>query len=205
MIETLDGATADPDTARFRWHISMTAKPPLLMGLTISGAHTVFQAIIHVVSELRNPTFDAPNRFRAIKALQFSRMLKEQDQAKSWQAVKSMIDRFLGKEANSLSSASDHSPVPGPTPQEPPTSMPPNLPTFPQPGPSYTRMESLQTPMLHALEPPPQAFPQFQTMQQPNFNWSGIGFDNMVGDIQTDTQLPEFDFVSRHDMMQRPV
>ena len=159
---------------------------------------------MHVISELRNTLFDAPNRLRAIQALRFSRMLKEQDKTKPWQAVKSMIDRLLGDEPRSRASPSAASPATIPTPPELANPMPLNLSAFPQSVPSYAQLASSQSPMAHTLGTQPQVFPQLQTTQQPNFFWSDIDFDNMAGDMQTNTQLPQFDFVrnrrSRYDL-----
>jgi hypothetical protein len=52
---------------------------------------------MHILSELRNPLFDAPNRQRALRALQMSRILKENNSAKAWQAVKNMIDKAVSE------------------------------------------------------------------------------------------------------------
>ncbi|KAL5119074.1 hypothetical protein ACEQ8H_002998 [Pleosporales sp. CAS-2024a] len=79
-IETINGAAADVHAARFRWHI---------------GGIASFQAIMHVLSELRNPLFDTPDRQRALRALQMSRLLKENNSAKAWQAVRNMIDSVI--------------------------------------------------------------------------------------------------------------
>ncbi|OCL03759.1 hypothetical protein AOQ84DRAFT_381310 [Glonium stellatum] len=80
LIETINGATADADAERFRWHI---------------GGHAAFQAIMHVLSELRNPDFETPDRLRALRALQISRRLKENVSSKAWLVVKSMIDKVI--------------------------------------------------------------------------------------------------------------
>lgn len=50
---------------------------------------------MHVLSELRNPLFDTPDRQRALRALQMSRLLRENNGAKAWQAVRNMIDRAI--------------------------------------------------------------------------------------------------------------
>ncbi|KAF2181621.1 hypothetical protein K469DRAFT_588693 [Zopfia rhizophila CBS 207.26] len=82
LIETLNGASVDVDAARFQWHI---------------GGHASFQAIMHILSELRSPMFDAPDRQRALDALQMSRILKENNTTKAWSVVKGMIDKVIGK------------------------------------------------------------------------------------------------------------
>lgn len=80
LIETINGANADVDAERFRWHI---------------GGHAAFQAIMHVLSELRNPEFQTLDRLRALRALQISRTLKENVTSKAWLVVKGMIDKTI--------------------------------------------------------------------------------------------------------------
>jgi len=80
LVETINNATADAEAERFRWHI---------------GSHAAFQAIMHVLSELRNPDFETPDRLRALRALQISRRLKENVSSKAWLVVKSMIDKVI--------------------------------------------------------------------------------------------------------------
>lgn len=65
------------------------------MELTRTGGAASFQAIMHVLSELRNPMFDSPDRQRALRALQMSRILRESNSAKAWLAVKAMIDKVI--------------------------------------------------------------------------------------------------------------
>jgi hypothetical protein len=65
------------------------------MILIFAGGIASFQAIMHVLSELRNPLFDTPDRQRALRALQMSRLLRENNGAKAWQAVRNMIDRAI--------------------------------------------------------------------------------------------------------------
>jgi len=50
---------------------------------------------MHVLSELRTPLFDAPDRQRAMRALQMARLLRENNGAKAWQAIRNMIDRAV--------------------------------------------------------------------------------------------------------------
>lgn len=52
---------------------------------------------MHILSELRNPLFDAPDRQRALRALQMSRILRANNNAKAWQAVKNMIDKAVAE------------------------------------------------------------------------------------------------------------
>lgn len=181
MIETLNGATADVDAARFQWHI---------------GGHAAFQAIMHVLSELRNPLFDAPDRHRAIRALQLSRLLKEQNQTRPWQAVKSMIDRLISEEGSSRPRGSDSSSLIFSNAAQSASTLPVNgVPSYPQPITNFPKVESPQPMLAPVLEPQqPQVCPQFQTTEQPNFHWNDINFDNIIGDTQASSELPEFDF-----------
>lgn len=57
---------------------------------------------MHILSELRNPIFDTPDRQRALRALELVRLLKENNEEKSWQAIKSMIDKLLAEESSIL-------------------------------------------------------------------------------------------------------
>jgi hypothetical protein len=50
---------------------------------------------MHVLSELRNPDFETPDRLRALRALQISRRLKENVSSKAWLVVKGMIDKVI--------------------------------------------------------------------------------------------------------------
>jgi hypothetical protein len=96
-VETLNGAAADVDVARFHWHIGSSLYRLKFLLLIFLGGIASFQAIMHILSELRNPLFDAPNRQRALRALQMSRILKENNSAKAWQAVKNMIDKAVSE------------------------------------------------------------------------------------------------------------
>jgi len=50
---------------------------------------------MHVLSELRNPDFETPDRLRALRALQISKRLKENVSSKAWLVVKSLIDKVI--------------------------------------------------------------------------------------------------------------
>jgi len=63
----------------------------------ISGYIASFQAIMHVLSELRTPLIDGPDRQRALSALQICRNLRENNTAKTWQVVKNMIDKAVAE------------------------------------------------------------------------------------------------------------
>ncbi|KAF2854182.1 hypothetical protein T440DRAFT_270244 [Plenodomus tracheiphilus IPT5] len=200
-IETLNGAAADVDAARFQWHI---------------GGIASFQAIMHVLSELRNPLFDAPDRQRALRALQMSRTLRENNSAKAWQAVKNMIDKAVAEHNSSpraqqsQSSSTYASPPPPVTStlqpddlsngdmriyppleaipsyayqQQPPRQFnPPNVPLQAQPLQSVS-MDPVQ--VLHD-----QTAPSWD-----DFSLSNIA--NIVGDVRpAPGGVPDFDFVS---------
>ena len=168
---------------------------------------------MHVLSELRNPLFDTPDRQRALRALQMSRLLRENNGAKAWQAVRNMIDRAIS-EHNSSAPDSYASP-----PLEDPSND--NVRVFPAMGaiPSYAIQVSSGTytpdPITtdpQQVQPDPDLLPpmqQHQSMQntepdpvqnlvQPNwddFNLNNI--INMAGDIEPAPGiLPDFDFVS---------
>lgn len=153
---------------------------------------------MHVLSELRNPLFDAPDRHRAIRALQLSRLLKEQNQTRPWQAVKSMIDRLISEEGSSRPRGSDSSSLIFSNAAQSASTLPVNgVPSYPQPITNFPKVESPQPMLAPVLEPQqPQVCPQFQTTEQPNFHWNDINFDNIIGDTQASSELPEFDFVS---------
>ncbi|KAF2637828.1 hypothetical protein P280DRAFT_471994 [Massarina eburnea CBS 473.64] len=197
-IETINGATVDVDAARFQWHI---------------GSHSAFQAIMHILSELRNPLFDAPDRERAIRALQLSRLLKEANHTKPWQAIKSMIDRVVGDNilsrtgtSNSESSSrftSPRQPLPTSVPTTVSTTVPKTVPTsfttvYPGqigspflgqealPGPGPTQMVGTTTP----------AQTQTVTADHTQFDWTDMNLNNIVGNTESGlgAEMPEFDF-----------
>lgn len=163
--------------------------------LTHSGGHAAFQAIMHVLSELRNPHFDAPDRPRAIRALRLSRRLKEQNNTKPWQAVKSMIDRLIGEEDSIKPETETAPPITYPIVPEATAPLPLDMQSYPQPMASYPQIDSSQMMLTPSLEPQQQLFPQLQNTEQPNFHWNDINFDNIIGDTQATGDLPQFDFV----------
>lgn len=166
------------------------------MELTHLGGHAAFQAIMHVLSELRNPHFDAPDRQRAIRALRLSRRLKEQNHTKPWQAVKSMIDRLIGEEETVKTGTENTASLTYPIVPEAPPAIPLDGLSYTQPMASYPQVDTSQMMMEPTLEPQPQLFPQLQNTEQPNFHWNDINFDNMIGDTQPTEDMPQFDFVS---------
>jgi hypothetical protein len=64
---------------------------------------------MHVLSELRNPLFDTPDRQQAVRALQTARLLRENSGSKAWQAIQNMIDRAVADYNSSPQSQSQSS------------------------------------------------------------------------------------------------
>lgn len=179
--------------------------------LTCKGGIASFQAIMHILSELRNPLFDVPERQRALRAIQMSRLLRENNTAKAWQAVKNMIDKAIAEHNLSPQSSSHTSAHLDPSTSksvfaelrtaasytyprsvasydEPPVSAPP------PPPPQLP----LQLPQ-HTMQPQPDPMQDLQSMQNQmpcwdDFNLSNI--NNIVGDVLPNADMvPDFDFV----------
>ncbi|RYN40806.1 hypothetical protein AA0112_g2745 [Alternaria arborescens] len=199
-VETLNGAAADVDAARFQWHI---------------GGIASFQAIMHILSELRNPLFDAPDRQRALRALQMSRILRENNSAKAWQAVKNMIDKAVSEHnlpPRSTSQPTSHYVNP---PMVPSISVPmnnassSNTSVYPamQAIPSYAFQNSSATfdrqpisgrSQPQAMTTEPDLLQSMQSIQDRAPCWDDINLsniNNIVGDVQANTDvIPDFDF-----------
>ncbi|KAF2012527.1 hypothetical protein BU24DRAFT_351626 [Aaosphaeria arxii CBS 175.79] len=178
-VETLNGASVDADAARFHWHI---------------GGHAAFQAIMHVLSELRNPMFDSPDRQRALQSLEMSRLLKENNTTKAWSVVKGMIDKVLGEQYNR-----PQQPIPPPMPyavnKTVEAQRPPLIDRIPPYAYSPTTKDVVDTDAQAMLQQ--QAAPPLQNdMLNPTFNWDDINIGNIVGDVQQDQAMPmpEFDW-----------
>jgi hypothetical protein len=175
---------------------------------------------MHVLSELRNPLFDTPDRQRALRALQMSRLLRENNGAKAWQAVRNMIDRAIEEHnASPRSESQGVSAFVSPrqtnaAPLEDPSND--NVRIYPAMGaiPSYAIQISSGTytpdPITtnpQQVQPNPDLLPPIQQQQdmqsslqnsaQPNwddFNLTNI--NNIVGDLgPTPGIVPDFDFV----------
>jgi len=180
------------------------------------GGIASFQAIMHVLSELRNPLFDAPDRQRALRALQTSSMLRENNTAKAWQAVRNMIDRVVAEhnassQSRSQTSSAYASPsVPLSTsiqvehPSNSNTQMYPTVEAMSS-YPFRTTAEPYNQQGLPAQSQPIHSQP---TLLQPMHSmqsqappcWDDINLNNInniVGDVQpVPGVLPDFDFVS---------
>jgi hypothetical protein len=144
---------------------------------------------MHVLSELRNPLFEPPDRQRALRALQLSRLLRENNLTKPWVAIKSMIDKVVGENIVSrddLPDSMSYSGLAGTA------SRPKVASRYPEQMPSYSTQQIGPQPL------PPQPMQPIDAMDQNNtpFNWDDLNFSNIVGDAQPTAELPEFDFVS---------
>jgi hypothetical protein len=152
---------------------------------------------MHVLSELRNPLFEAPDRPRALRALQLSRLLKENNHTKPWEAVKNMIDKIAGENVVSRDGVSGSTPLggtPGAAPRIGPSTSKVSIPVYSEPMSTYSPPQ----PMMPQSMPPQPMRQSMAPIQQdtPQFNWDDLNFSNIVGDTQPPAELPEFDFVS---------
>ncbi|PVI02705.1 hypothetical protein DM02DRAFT_559162 [Periconia macrospinosa] len=178
-IETLNNASVDVDAARFQWHI---------------GSHSTFQAIMHILSELRNPLFDAPDRQRALRALELSRLIKETNHTKPWQAIKSMIDKLLSNsQSDNSTSVADRVSMPAIAN----TSLEINPSLYaPSHESSYTAPDDVA--QLVTSQAQSQIQSPFQTSQpdQMQFNWDDLNLNDIVGMPENGSRndMPEFDF-----------
>ncbi|VTT66032.1 unnamed protein product [Fusarium fujikuroi] len=86
LIESLNTMPGDKDAQRFGWHI---------------GGHACFQPIMHIVSELDMPNFDAPNRHalrsRALDALKRTMLARGREATPMWNAMNRIISTCLAK------------------------------------------------------------------------------------------------------------
>lgn len=177
--------------------------------LTSTGGVASFQAIMHVLSELRNPMFDSPDRQRALRALQMSRILRENNGAKAWLAVKAMIDKAIqehsmsqrNKSQSSSAYASPSAPVPTAIQHDG------NVQVYPGQGqlPSYA-IQSSTTPYNQsaATSQPAQSYnqaiyvqPMTSMQEQAAPSWEDINLsniNNIVDSQPTPGIVPEFDF-----------
>ncbi|KAF2679018.1 hypothetical protein K458DRAFT_315506 [Lentithecium fluviatile CBS 122367] len=180
-IEALNSATVDVDAARFRWHI---------------GGHAAFQAIMHVLSELRNPLFEVPDRQRALRALQLSRLLKENNHTKPWEAIKNMIDKVAGETIVSRDNASSTPFGGAPESARMPTATPStvNLPAYPEQMQGYSPQPMMSQPLSMPSMQPMAPMQQQQQQGPAQFNWDELNFSNIFGEAQPTAELPEFDF-----------
>lgn len=209
-------AAADVHAARFQWHIGTLFLLSTRQMLTLKGSIASFQAIMHVLSELRNPLFDAPDRQRALSALQMARILRENNGAKAWQAVKNMIDKAVAEHnasprsqsQSSSTLASPTAPVSSSIRMDNPSNG--NIPVYPVLGtiPSYALSTSSGQYVPHNLpaqqqnmQPQAELLQPMQSMQDQGAPcWDDINLsniNNIVGDVEQNVGIiPDFDFVS---------
>jgi len=225
-VETLNGAAADVDAARFQWHIGPSPRqclPSETQELTFKGGIASFQAIMHILSELRNPLFNAPDRQRALRALQMSRILRENNSAKAWQAVKNMIDKAVSEHNLSPRGPPQPSTTYVSQPIVPSIPMPLNnnapnsntgvypamqgIPSYAYQNPSaaYNQQNMPGPSQPEPMQTQPDLLQSMQSMQDNAPCWDDINLNNInniVGDVQASTDvIPDFDFVSNHDMI----
>lgn len=191
-VETLNGAQVDIETARFHWHI---------------GGHAAFQAMMQIVSELRNPLFEAPDRQRALRALDMSRRLKEDNKSKAWAVVRTMIEKVLAEQFDSDTAQPKSSSAPFATLQSGTASsstsresstyvdrIPNYALEYPlNPSPRQTSQGSQPTPMqtMQPIEPLQTIPAQFN----PQESWDDINFNMIAGDIAPQNAvLTDFDW-----------
>lgn len=83
LIESLNRVSHDKEAEQFQWHI---------------GGHAAFQAIMHILAELRDPEFNGSKdpiiRSRALRALHTVLGLKGRSESNTWAVIKRMIDRL---------------------------------------------------------------------------------------------------------------
>ncbi|OJD38849.1 c6 transcription [Diplodia corticola] len=83
LIESLNRVSHDKDAEQFQWHI---------------GGHAAFQAIMHILAELRDPEFSGSKdpiiRSRALRALHTVLGLKGRSESNTWAVIKRMVDRL---------------------------------------------------------------------------------------------------------------
>lgn len=161
---------------------------------------------MHVLSELRNPMFDTPDRQRALRALQMSRILRENNGAKAWLAVKAMIDKAIQEHSMSQRTqsqasstyASPSAPVPATIPNDgnvrvyPGQGQLPNYVLQASPMP-YTQSTTIPQPLPTHQQP---SYVQSMQEQVPP-SWEDINLsniNNIVDSQPTPGIVPEFDF-----------
>lgn len=201
-IETVNAATADAETGPFQWHV---------------GGVMSFQAIMHVISELRTPLFSASDRQRALATLQHSCDLRKDNSTKAWQAVRNLIEKAVAEHSTSpggqpLSSNAYASPSP---PRSTTLSMQ-NKPSegdrrvhpavestlsyaYQRPAAPYT--QSILSAQPQQMHPPPALINPMQPLQNQSAPcWDDMNLNNIYsnpGSIQpTQGVIPDLDFVS---------
>ncbi|KAF4154976.1 hypothetical protein CNMCM6936_005557 [Aspergillus lentulus] len=90
LVESLNMMSDDKDAQKFQWHI---------------GGHACFQSIMHIVSELETPEFQAPNhrslRSRALGVLKRTMDTRGREVTPMWNVINRIISNCLAKNAPS--------------------------------------------------------------------------------------------------------
>jgi hypothetical protein len=88
LVESLNMMSDDRDAQKFQWHI---------------GGHACFQSIMHIVSELETPEFQAPNhrslRSRALGVLKRTMDTRGREVTPMWNVINRIISNCLAKNA----------------------------------------------------------------------------------------------------------
>ncbi|KAK2616886.1 nrps5 single domain, non-ribosomal peptide synthase-like protein [Conoideocrella luteorostrata] len=91
LLESLNMMVGDKDAQKFQWHI---------------GGHACFQAIMHIVSELETPEFQAPKhqplRSRALDVLKQTMDTRGREVASTWNVINRIISNCLAKDAPTM-------------------------------------------------------------------------------------------------------
>jgi hypothetical protein len=159
VIEALNGANMDIDVARFQWHI---------------GGHASFQAIMHVLTELRNKELETPDRPRALRALRMVKILRESNTSQAWVVVKGMIEKIIA-EHNAQQSANPINPF---TPNLSASTSTISTPQDPSPyvaGDNYSGPLYVDRIPAYAIQHPPYTEPP------PQIDFGDFSYSNIMG------------------------
>lgn len=164
---------------------------------------------MHVLSELRNPMFESPDRQRALRALQMSRILRENNGAKAWLAVKAMIDKAIQEHSISQRSQSQSSSAYASPGVSVPTAVQHDGNVQVYPGQGQLPTYAIQPSSMSYGRPGTTSQP-IQDYRQPNYvppvgpiqdqappSWEDINLsniNNIVDSQATPDVIPEFDF-----------
>ena len=164
---------------------------------------------MQIVSELRNPLFEPPDRQRALRALDMTRRLKEDNKSKAWAVVRNMIEKVLAEQFDSNTTLPKSSAAPFTTLQNGPTdnSMSRDTSTYVDRIPNYALEYSLNSSFRQASQTsqpvPMQTMQPVEPMQaipaqfNPQESWDDINFNMIAGDVAPQNQsITEFDWVS---------
>lgn len=155
---------------------------------------------MHILSEMRNPQFDAPDRQRAIRALQMSHALKRNNNTKSWAVISSMIDKVLASEDTQMRTASDShtNSITADITSTVSVNHMPNFVDWRQPYPYQHTVDPFPVPVAQPMlqSVPPSQPPDPPNPLVPQFKWEDMHLNNIISDMpQQNDALPEFDWV----------